>query len=402
MLAVLAALYLAGCAQTGEKPTEITARTGSEEPVWDPYYSNSPAGERHRPRSATPVARPAGKPIPATATDTRSAVRRHLPAGVADPEGWARDIATAFDALHITPDSGNICAVIAVTEQESSFQGDPPVAGLPRIVRTEIRDRARRYRIPETLLNLALSTKSPDGRSYAERITALRTENDLNTLYGDMTSELPLGRQLLADYNPVRTGGPMQVSLKFAETQVKESPYPYPLETSLREALFTRKGGLYFGIAYLLDYPTSYDRMLFRFADYNAGRYASRNAAFQAAVSRLTGQALDCDGDLLRYRDGRVAGEPSQTQQAVRTLAPVLGLMEEDIDLGLRREKSFEFETTPVYARVFAQAGQAGKPMPRAQLPEIKLNSPKITSGLTTAKFARRVNQRYQACLGRN
>jgi hypothetical protein len=34
-------------------------------------------------------------------------------------------------------------------------------------------------------------------------------------------------------------------------------------------------------------------------------------------------------------------------------------------------------------------------------LPEIQLKSPKIHNGLTTARFAQRVNQRYQKCLGR-
>lgn len=347
--------------------------------------------------------RTSSTPRPKALLSGQALIERLLPRNVQDRAGWAQDFQAAFKALKIKPSTRNICAALAITEQESSFNAKPVVAGLPRIVRNEIRQRAEAYHIPQWTLDLTLSMPSPDGRTYDQRIDALRTENDLNGLYTDMISTVPLGRSLLEGYNPVKTGGPMQVSLKFAEAQVKDTPYPFEQRGSLRDELFSRRGGLYFGVAYLLDYPVGYDRMLYRFADFNAGRYASRNAAFQKAVSQLAGIAVDFDGDLLRYAGGRVSDQPSQTLQAVLSLAARLKLSRDDIETDLRREKTADFEHTRLFSRIFALTKERdGRPSPPFTLPEIRLKSPKISQGLTTARFAQRVEQRYKQCLGRH
>ena len=186
----------------------------------------------------------------------------------------------------------------------------------------------------------------------------------------------------------------MQVAIAFAESQVRTHGYPYPLPDGVRREVFTRRGGLYFGIAHLLDYPVSYDSMLYRFADFNAGHYASRNAAFQQAVSSLSKSRLALDGDLLR--EG--SSEPGQTELAERRLGDRIGLDEGQIRRDLEREKTLEFEDTDLYRKVFALADESG-PMPRAGVPEIRLQSVKIRRQLTTDWFARRVDDRYRRCL---
>ena len=407
-LLVAAMLFLlAGCASTPGDGTGISAGVESSSDD-DPFLipSRMPVS-----KPSTGVAKPAVRPVkplpekpkaPISQPGSKNPVTvgQFLPKGIQDADGWARDMNVAFNALKLPLNGQNICAVVAVIEQESSFNANPPVAGLPRIVRAEINQRAAKLGIPEVAVSLALAVHSPDGRSYADRIDALKTENDLNTLYADMISELPLGRQLLENYNPVKTGGPMQVSLKFAEQQIKNKPYPYSMPSSLRDELFSRRGGLYFGIAYLLDYPATYDQMIYRFADYNAGRYASRNAAFQAAVQQLSGQALDADGDLLRYSKGEVSAEPSQTQKAVLTLADRLNLTDEEIVRDLKKEKTASFDKTQLFIRIFALTNQANSTQ-QARLPDIRLKSPKISHGLTTSRFAKRVDERFHACLGR-
>jgi hypothetical protein len=351
---------------------------------------------------ATTEAPPAPDHPRISATEGRELVSGLLPRGLPDRAGWATDIYAALAALDLPATPENICAAVAIAEQESGLRVDPPVPGLARIAWTEIEARRERAGVPKLVLDTALALPSSSGRSYSERIDAVKTESQLSELYEDFVARVPFGRTLFADRNPVRTGGPMQVGVSFAETQIEAKPYPYPIAESVRREVFTRRGGVYFGIAHLLDYRAPYERPLFRFADFNAGRYASRNAAFQSALAQASGVPLKLDGDLLRYEDGRPAPDPGNTELAARVLARRLRLTDPEIRRDLELGKAEAFERSPLYVRVFALADRLdGKRAPRAVVPDIELRGPKITRRLTTVWFARRVESRYGECLRR-
>ena len=325
---------------------------------------------------------------------------RKLPATLHDREGWARDIQTAFASQGIDPSSVNLCAVLAVVEQESTYRADPPVPGLGGIAIGEIKRRAAAKHVPEFLIDAALALRAPDGRSYAERLQALRSEREMSELFEEMVARLPLGSgKLLSGLNPVRTGGPMQVGIEFAQRHARG--YPYTTEGSIRHEVFSRRGGLYFGIKHLLDYPVDYPKPLYRFADFNAGRYASRNAAFQQAAAIASGTRLVRDGDLLT--PGAPMGKPGATEAALRGIDVRLAMSREQIRADLEQGDRLAFAQTALYRSVFAiaDAAGAGKPLPRARVPDIALESPKITRKLTTAWFAGRVEARWKACLAR-
>jgi len=340
-------------------------------------------------------------PVPPRPADVRAQIVSLLPANMPDRTGWAADIHASFTALGIAPSPANLCAVLAIAEQESSFLADPPVPNLGRIARAEIDRRADRMGVPKFAVDVALKLSSPDGKSYGERIDTVRTEKELSRIYEDFIAMVPMGKRLFTDYNPVRTGGPMQVSVSFAERHARERSYPYPVESTIRHEVFTRRGGMYFGIAHLLDYPAPYDKPLYRFADFNAGRYASRNAAFQSAVVLASGIPLKLDGDLVPH-GSNAAAKPGGTELAVRSLNRYLDISDAAIRRALEQDESVEFERTTLYRRVFELAERIdGRPLPRALVPTIELKSPKITRKLTTEWFANRVDSRHRRCLSR-
>ena len=380
--ALLTALLLAGCSTFEEGE--------GEGPPLPPDMARRADGKTAR---AWPTA--------LSEAEVRKRIVRLLPAAVKDKAGWAEDLYTAFKALDVPHATQTYCAAMAIIEQDSSFQAEPVGPGRPAIVRKELEARAGRFAVPSLLVTAALSKTSPTGKTYNERIDALKTETQLNDLFEDMIGELPFGRQLFADYNPVRTGGPMQVSIEFASQHVKERSYPYPIAKKLRNEVFTRRGGIYFGSAILLDYEVPYDQVVYRFADFNAGRYSSRNAAFQIALGKVSGKPLAPDGDLLRYENGLPANVASSVEDAALGIAYQLEMSRPQIRRDLLLEKTAAFSRSPLFTRVFALADKAGKPLPRQAMPQIDLKSPKISRKLTTEWFARRVEGRYKTCLGR-
>ncbi|HJU49162.1 MAG TPA: DUF1615 family protein [Pseudogulbenkiania sp.] len=409
-LSLLFTISLAGCASTTTPVSQPSAPI-----VVPPDGYPQPGSAASQPAELPPVETPlavtpplVGKPAttsprvpPISAAQGRATLDKVLPPKIRDRAGWAEDIFDAFTALKLPYTAENFCAAAAVIEQESTWQSDPTVPGLPKIVWGKIGEKAAGYHIPLPLVKTALLKPSPNGRSYKERIDTLRTEKQMNELYEDMSVEAEkIGFPTIMKKNPIRTGGPMQVSVEFAEGHVRAWPYPYSRKNSLRNEVFSRRGGLYFGIAILLQYPAPYKDMLYRFADFNAGRYSSRNAAFQAVTSRLSGRRLARDGDLLSYESGQASG--GSTLNALQALDNRLGMSDNAIMRDLKQEKLATFAQTELYRKVYALADPLyGGQAPREQLPQIDLKSPKITRKLTTEWFAERVNGRYQTCLQR-
>jgi hypothetical protein len=337
----------------------------------------------------TPTLKKGEKPV-----DVASVVRQKIPASVKDREAWAQALAKTFESQKLAPTKENICSVLAVAQQESNYQADPAVPGLSKIAWQEIDRRAERMHIPTFLVHTALKITSPNGKSYSERLDNVKTEKQLSAIFDDFINIVPMGQTLFGSLNPVHTGGPMQVSIAFAEAHTRG--YPWKMDGTVRQEVFSLRGGLWFGTYHLLNYPANYTAPIYRFADFNAGWYASRNAAFQYAVSKATGVKLALDGDLIRYD----SDEAGKTELAVRKLADKLSLSDDEIHRQLKKGDSLAFEETELYKGVYKIAQQkTGKTLVKEMLPGIQLESPKITRNLTTAWFAKRVDDRRAKCM---
>jgi len=208
-----------------------------------------------------------------------------------------------------------------------------------------------------------------------------------------------MGRGSLEDQNPITTAGSMQVSVAFSEELAKKQEHGQ----GVRDELYTRAGGVHYGTARLLGYRAGYERAIFRFADYNAGLYSSRNAAFQAQLAALTNLPLTFDGDLLAYGP-RGDPRPEQSRTLLALVAFRARYAPEISDWQLHREVRLEkdagFEQTAIWHAVRkAYEERFHRPPPYARLPDVAIRSPKMRSERSTAWFARSVDSHYQRCM---
>lgn len=337
---------------------------------------------------------------------------------VKDREGWAADVRAALLSAEIHPTPEHVCQVLAVIEQESGYDPDPAVAGLPAIARSALEERLSLFGPAKDMGVDWLLSPVPAGstESFAVRMERLKTERDLDLLFRDLVkhhiSKVPdaLGSaaELLVGgsierMNPVQTAGSMQVSVEWAQDLGKKEGRS---REEVRDLLYTRQGGVRFGTARLFAHHAAYDAPKYLFADYNAGQYASRNAAFQAQLAAITDLTVSPDGDLLIYNDG---GRPKQRQEG-QTMAALKAwrtqfaqdLTDADLERDAKKEKDADFEETEIWKRVRATyQSKLGKTPSYARMPDVALDSPKITKPRTTEWFATSVDKRYQACLAR-
>ena len=112
-----------------------------------------------------------------------SQVRAAFPDGVGDPPGWAKDLLAAFSDTGLVPDATRVCGVVAVLQQESGFQADPPVPNLGAMVRTRLKEEAERLGPlgPSAMERLLADRVPGDRRTFDERIRRLRTERELDS-----------------------------------------------------------------------------------------------------------------------------------------------------------------------------------------------------------------------------
>lgn len=358
-------------------------------------------------------AKTVGTPEPLMKLLSYEDVVRLIPWHVQNQAGWAEDIFRAFSALNFQPSPSNVCSVLAIIQQESGFQANPTVKGMHKIILNSL--RMRYGKLGKVAVEKLLDVKPlGERKSFWYKLMAAKTEYDVDRVFRDYVvyqeinhpsmismaayTGQAFGIDDLDQLNPITTIGSMQVSVKYSKEQSKGYDIS---EWQTREFLYTRYGGVYFGTRRLLGYQTNYTDPIYRFADYNLGMYASRNAALQHQLSTLIGYKLALDGDLLRYlANGAVDSEESETEKAILAFAkrfkPSLDKFTIHNDLYL--EKSSDFEYTKTYLAIKqAYAVSYGTP-PYARLPEVEIKGPKIKSKFTTALYAKAVNAKYQRC----
>ncbi|ASQ90238.1 hypothetical protein CHL67_04250 [Prosthecochloris sp. GSB1] len=318
------------------------------------------------------------------------------------PGTWAAAIRESLLEIGKPVDKEHVCAVIAIIRQVSGFATVPQNSAMPAILKKKI-ESSESNEVLRFIIQKRLDQTASNGKTFRENIDSVGSERDFELWYNEFTSAV-ITRPILLAFNKdisnlVTTLGSMQVSVKFAEAYPKR-PRNAGL-AGIREVLYTTKGGVFYGTAYLLDYEHRYDDWKYIFADFNAGHYTSRNAGFQKMLASLSRKTIELDGDLLSYKNGG-NGSPSVTYTTFLELLKKKGVAfdEKTIARDFAQEKSIDFEKTYSYRTLSAMHRETFGYTVHAVLPEISLNSPKFVSkNLSTKWFARRVKSIYNRCM---
>ena len=350
-------------------------------------------------------------------------IKKVIPTRVSERDLWAKDIFDITEQLGIPQNKENICTIVAVVDQESNFVANPTVPGLGQKAVKEVQDRFDekfKDKLGESIggtvadyFQDVLKNQPTPENNYLKQMAKVKTEKELDELYREIFAYMAkhyhvsaltgaarlVGQDIGEKLNPINTLGSMQVHISYAKEHKRQGGNI----AELRSDLYTRYGGLYYGIHRLMMYPADYDKPLYRFADYNSGRYSSRNAAFQTKINALTKTKLALDGDLLLYgKNGNPRPEKSSSERELINLFAAHNVLitPKQIRSDLKHEKDDKFEETPTYKAVKElYLKDTSKKDFYAIMPEVVISGPKLSRDYNTNWFATRVNGRYQTCM---
>ncbi|MCL6233289.1 MULTISPECIES: DUF1615 domain-containing protein [Acinetobacter] len=352
-------------------------------------------------------------------------IKKAIPPRVNDRLSWANDIYDISDQLGIPTTKENVCTIVAVVDQESNFVADPHVPGLGEKAVKEVQDRLEEKfkdklgdgiggTVAGYFQDVLKNQPSPED-NYLSQMRRVQTERELDELYREIFDYMSkhyhvsaltgaaklVGQDIGEKLNPITTLGSMQVHIGYAKDHKRQGGNI----AALRTDMYSQYGGLYYGIHRLMMYPAEYDKPIYRFADYNSGRYSSRNAAFQSMLNDLTPAELGLDGDLLLYnKDGSPRSAKSQSETALIAVFAENNVIAtpRQIRSDLKKEKDQDFEDTLTYKAVKKlYQEKTGKEPFYAMMPEVVISGPKLSRDYNTNWFATRVDGRYQTCMRR-
>jgi Protein of unknown function (DUF1615) len=355
----------------------------------------------------------------------------------ADPgtwgERWLHGINGAFFDLNVPcGDDGFLVLVLTTIQLESGVTVDPGLENpdLEALFTFHLQQLRQDNPVAGRLLNYSGLDQAMQAKLRADtRKGLVRTEADL-VRYVETDLRAWLREYLQSHYflpasvaryaadqglpNPVHTIGPMQVNLHKAFENARARGETVASEAQMRDWLLTRKTamerGIKEGVYQLWRIYRFYRRSLppdeavrFTTADYNAGEFSSRNAAYQQRLSVLTERRLVLDGDLLAYQGGQAAERVSNTEAATILLLSEYAAPNIRQDLLLEKSEAFSASRTAlkVCERYRARTGQdcsvATLPIGAAN----EVARVKLGRAYTPANYSRAYVKRWEENLAR-
>lgn len=318
---------------------------------------------------------------------------------------WTDAIIGEIEAqgLPLTPEI--VTLMLTIIERESGFHTTPLVEDMDRMYWDLKTKKSQEHPTIFAMLSSAGLIDAAE-KIYLPKLRRVKTEKELEDLVAEVKKGPLMERlksipfkgkqyysQILQEMNEiVQTVGSMQVNTRKAYQMALNEGRTDVTEATVREELYTLRGGLHYGISMAAEairiysktagFPSlSESEIQFVLADYNSGLYSCRNAAIQEKLSRLMGIDLVRDGDLLAYHSrgenvGKVLEEASNTEKAFISFAKKysLNITDAQIREQLLLEKSTAFESTALYKeleRIYAEQGKSldrGKPVSYAMV----------------------------------